>query len=178
MTAPFQPKADRPQWEIVYDLLVTRDIGDIVTYDELTEALGYDIRDNRKALYKAARVWGEDCKRALAPVVNTGYRVVEPAEHERLARQHHLKSRRALRRGRSVIRNADRSLLSAEEVERFDRLEQSIARHSDLIRRLDARTERLEKTVRQTQTTTKKTDGRLAAIEEALRRSGFMPEEG
>lgn len=173
-TTPFEPIGDTPRWRIVLDLLEPLDVDDVLTYEQLNEALDVvDFRANRSPLYKAARVWGAARMRALEPVANIGYRVVEAREHEALARRQHLKSRRALSRGRTLLRNADRSRLPPEDVARFDSMEHTLARHEDMIRRLDARQEKTDRILHETRQTGAATEARVAELEEKLRRHGL-----
>lgn len=138
----FVPKAERPQWRVVLDLLDELDVGDLLTYAALDEAVDGNFRRNRSPLYKAAQVWGRTHQRALAPVANVGYRVVDAPEHEQLARAQHRKSRRAIGRGQNLIRNADRARLTKDERVRFDAIELQLGRHADMLRQLDARQRR------------------------------------
>lgn len=174
--APFEPIGDKPQWELVYDALTGMQIGDVMTYERLSELLGYDFRTNRSAWVKAANRWGSEHKRAFTPVRGVGYRVVTVNEHETLARAHHKKSKRSLARSKRVLVDADRSLMSEEERARFDQLEATVARHSDVIRRLDSRQRRTEKALTIATEQQTATDARIGALEDALRRHGIHPE--
>lgn len=181
---PFEPIGEKPRWELVYEELQTIDVGDVLTYERL-----YELCDtkNRKAaqapFYKAVNRWGSERKRAMRPVPNVGYRVVDAAEHEPIARGHHRKSRRALARSRKTLANADRSRLSPELVERFDRLEIHASRQEDAIRRLEARSAKHDAAIaesrRQHAVTTEKvedTTKRVAQLEDTLRRHGIDPD--
>jgi hypothetical protein len=176
MTDLFQPVGEKPQWQMIYDGLTGLDIGDVITYERLADLLGVDdFRLHRGAWTKAANRWGSEHKRAFAPVRNVGYRVVNATEHELLARGHHRKSKRSLTRGRRMLETADRSLLSEEDRHRFDQLEQTISRHSDLIRRLDARQGRTEMALSQAAQQQTITEARISALEDVLRRHGIEP---
>lgn len=173
----FEPVADRARWEVVYDLLAGLDIGDILTYEELTEALDVHRRDLvRSPLYKAAQKWGAERKRALVPVPNIGYRVASISEHELLVRGQHRRSKRALHRGRTYAENADRSLMTPQDRERFDGMERTIARQEDMIRRLDIKQQRTDKAIAESRQQQVATDERLKAVEDALKRHGIKPD--
>jgi alkylated DNA nucleotide flippase Atl1 len=144
----FETVGEKPRWELIYDSLAGLDVGDVVTYEQLAEAIGQD---------------------SFEPFRSSWYKV-DAIEHADIAKAHHRRSKRQLRKGSAALRNADRSRLSDEEKTRFDQMQQTINRHSDLIRRLDARQARTEKAV---ELATKKhdvTDARIAALEEALNR--------
>jgi hypothetical protein len=97
---PFEPAGDKARWRVLYDVLTKHGVGDVVTYDVMGEALNLDPEKERHtiqmAIRRAAREYEREDHRALEPVPNEGYRVVEPAEHMRLARR----PRRPVRVGR------------------------------------------------------------------------------
>lgn len=172
---PFEPKGDVAQWRVVYDMLVKLEIGDLLRYEDLLEALDMKARERvRGPVRKAAAVWGEEFHRALVPVYGIGYRVAEPTEHELIARKHHRKSRRALGRSRAAIRDVDRSLLTPAERARFDRMEVELSRHSDMIKRIDLKQEKIQKTIEADRAARQATDDKVARLEEALRRRGIV----
>lgn len=173
MTAPFQTAGERPKWELVKDELNRLDIGDIITYDQLDAILECDFRTNRGPLYKAANEWGTERKRALRPVPNVGYRVVDAFEHEAIARQHQKKSRRALGRSKRVIENADRSRLSDEQRVKFDVIEMNISRMEEVQRRMARRLTRVETTTAEAAQQTAATSERVKRLEDALKRHGI-----
>ncbi len=163
---------------MVYDAMQGLDVGDVLTYAAIAQALGADMfrPAHRSPFYRAANVWGAEQQRAFMAVPNLGYRVVEPAEHEIMARYKHRRSRRQLNKGREVLHRADRSALNPEEVERFDRLEHTMGRQLDMIRRLDARQVKTERVVQASRQEITATAERVAVLEEALRRHGITPE--
>lgn len=170
--ALFTPVGEKPKWELVYQELLTLNIGDTLGYERLQEILGIEgpaARErSRGPFYKAVSVWGAERKRAMRPVPNVGYLVVDAPEHEAIAKSQHRRSRRALQRSRTALSNADRSRLSLEERRRFDRMELTITRQQDMLLRLDARLSRVEKALGpefQVQVSD--------AVEEALRRRGL-----
>lgn len=176
-TGPFQPRGDRAQWRVVHDLLERLDVGDIMTYEEITDALDVEhINQVRGAVHRAAKVWGEERHRALSPVNRVGYRVVSALEHELLARKQHRRSRRALGRGRALLRDADRSQLAPADRERFDRMELELSRQSDMISRIDTRQAKMERALEADRAARSATDEKVARMEEALRRHGIEPE--
>jgi hypothetical protein len=168
--------SDAPKWHIVLDLLEPLDVGDTLTYEEIAEALDTTVdafKRNRYPLTKAANEWGASRLRALCPVPNVGYRVVDAKEHETLARSQHRKSRRALGRGRTLLRNADRSRLDPADAARFDSMEQTLSRHEDMIRRIDGRQNRTEEMLRETRRASADTEAKVKALEETLHRHGI-----
>jgi hypothetical protein len=184
MTPAFQPKGERAQWELIYNYLERRnpEIGDIIEYGELEEVCGFDIRKNRQAFYRGSNPWCAEHHRAFACVAGVGYRVAHSTEHETLARKHHRKSRRALKKGLTVIRNTDYTELSPADQARFRKIETEISRQSDVIRRIDIRQDRMEKVLeegRRAQEATRQQqqalNEKVERLEESLRRRGIEP---
>ena len=174
--SPFTPAGERAQWEMVYDLLTPLDIGDTLTYEAIAEATDLPAGDRnrlRQPTRKAANVWGAEFHRALVPVNNVGYRVAEPLEHELIAKRQHRKGKRSLARGKTAMRNADRTKLDPEARQRFDAMENNLARQEDMIRRLDSRTAKLEQATSEGKRQLSATDARIVALEDALKRHGI-----
>ncbi|MDE2106121.1 MAG: hypothetical protein KGL39_53355, partial [Patescibacteria group bacterium] len=146
-TTMFQVKGELPEWKLIVDVLNTKQIGDVLAFEELDKVLGRDFRSSRTPIYKANAAWGGEQHRSLVAVPNIGYRVIDASEHEDLARRHHRKGRRSLKRGMTAARNADRSLLSQEERDRLDAIELNLSRQAAFMRRLDVRVEKVEKRV-------------------------------
>lgn len=172
----FQPIGDRPRWEMIVEAMQPLDVGDILTYQQIADALEEPEWRNtfRTSFYKAANVWGEEHHRAFRAVPNVGYRVVEAAEHEALARLHHRKSRRQIHKARTVIGRADRTELTAEQAERFDAIEITLGRQADMIRRLDRRMDRHETALKSARSEQSSTESRVQFLEETLRRNGLL----
>ncbi len=145
----FKPKAELPQWKMVYDELQMLNVGETIEYEALAAAVGFDVRSNRSPIYKAQRVLETEQHRTIANVLGVGYRVVEALEHETLARKHHKRSKKQLSKATARIRSADRSKLSAEDRKRFDAIELNLSRQSEMIRRLDNRVQQVESAVKE-----------------------------
>lgn len=177
--APFTPVGERPKWEYIYDALAGLDVGDVITYETLADVLDItrdEFLKNRPGWYKGMNRWCEDNRRALRPVNNVGYQVVDAPEHEHLAKGQHRRGRRALNRGRKIIENADRSRLSDEEKRRFDGFEQNLGRQLDMIRRLDARQTKSEQALASVKREQSATQEEVASLRDALRRHGIDPD--
>lgn len=179
MTA-FEPIGEKPRWELVYEELQTLDVGDVLTYERLYELCDSKSKEAvRPPYYKAVNRWGAERKRAMRPLPTVGYVVVDAAEHEPIARGHHRSARRKLARSRKTLANADRSRLSSEDRERFDRMEVHLSRQADAIRRLDTKVDAaISESRRQHAVTAEKmedTTKRVAQLEDTLRRHGIDP---
>lgn len=118
---PFQPKADRAEWRIIYDrLLEAADFGDVITYDELTEVLGRDFLENRSPIYRARTHLGEMRKRWIESEPGVGYRVIDANEHVRAAEDRKRRAKRQLGLMVKVGDVTDLSRLTPAELEIFD----------------------------------------------------------
>jgi hypothetical protein len=175
---PFQPRGEKAQWRIIYDLLDRLDVGDILGYDQITEALEVDhINQVRGAVLRAARVWGQDRHRALTPVHKVGYRIVAGAETEILIRRQHRRTRRSAGRTRDLARDTDRSLLTPADRAKWDRMEIELSRQADMVARIDTRTAKVEQAIEVDRAARRATEEKVARMEEALRRHGIEAEQ-
>lgn len=148
---PFEPAGEKARWRMIYDILVKRNIGDTVTYEEMAEVLALDAEADRHAIQmavrRAAKQYESDDLRALDSVPNEGYRIVEPTEHMRLAQKQQKKSHKALQRGHSKVVHVDLSGLDPATRKTFEVVAQAFAMQMDLNRRVDIRQKRLEEAV-------------------------------
>ena len=119
--APFQPKGALPEWRLIYDrLLESADFGDVISYQQLDEALGQTFAANRSPLYRARAHLGEMRQRWVEPVAKVGYRVIEAREHLVAAQQRKKKAQRQLRQMVRIAEVTDLSRLSPEDLAAFD----------------------------------------------------------
>lgn len=180
---PFEALGDRPRWVEMYDVLRRHDVGDLVSYKELGRAIGLDPDDDRHAIQmairRAAREFSRADLRALEAVPNQGYRIVQPAEHIRLARSQQAKSSRALERGHSTVTHVDLTGMEPETRKAFEVVAQAFAYQMDFNRRLDIRTASLEAAVAAITETRERTDGEVAELRARLERlEGRVTEPG
>lgn len=146
--SPFQPSGETAQWRLVYEVLQDHEVGDVVTYEALSEVLDDAPRHTvQMAARRAGKEYLEVDKRALEAVQNVGYRIVEAGEHLRLAKNDQRKSSRALQRGHSKVVNVDLSSLDDESRKAFEIVAQAFALQMDFNRRMDVRQKRLEQAV-------------------------------
>ena len=142
----FDLKGDRAQWCTIYEHISGMAIGETITHDELA-ALLPDAPEGsvRGAFHRAVRECETANHRTFSNVRGVGYRMVDAAEHERLARDHHKRAKRQLKSSRRKVVSADRSRLTREERARFDAIELNLSRHIEMTnRRLDTVEARLE----------------------------------
>lgn len=151
--APFQPIGAEARWRVVYDLLSAAPTGDLVTYDEMAQALDLDPLKNRPtiqaAVRRAAKEHERSDKRAIDAVPNAGYRVVEVAEHLQLARRYQKRAGNALASGHSKAVNVDLNGADPEVRHALEVVAQAFSMQMDFNRRFDVRQRKLEQTVAQ-----------------------------
>lgn len=176
--SPFKPVGDRARWRVIYDLLRKLNVGDILSYDEMGDALDVDPGKDRLtiqlAMRRAARELEVADKHAVDAVTNEGYRIVEPTEQAALAHRHQKKARRSLARGQSKVVNVDFNLIGPETRKAFEIMAGAFAAQIDFNRRMDIRQRHLEKAVEavtvRTEENAQRTDEELAELRARLRR--------
>lgn len=145
----FEPAGDQPQWCAIYNVFTSVDIDELVTYDELSEAAGFDVYERRSALYTAQRHLEEDCYRTLVCEPGKGYRVAQAGEHERLATNHQRRARRQVIRARRRVSSANREDLTQTQRERLDLMDSHLQRHEQMLRNHSRRIETLDEARKQ-----------------------------
>lgn len=184
----FKPKGYVPEWQRVYTRLLALEIGETVTYEELTRVLRRPFEDGRSPFYTAMRKLQKEKQRTLRNVKGVGYEVVQPREHLGLARSHIRRSHRQLGRASERL-EVDRSALTRDERQKVDDLAQHLAKTHGEVLRLNRRAsdnERALEEVRRQVKTDKRTDPedvtelaqKLEGLAEALKRHGVQTTEG
>lgn len=173
----FAPKGEKPQWEYLFDVLRLKQVNEVATYEELSEAVGFNVRQNRSPLYLAQKQLEKQHLRTIVVEKGVGYRIAEATEHEELARNHQKRGRRQIKRAIDKIVYVDRGRLTPEAVKRFDAIQMTLARQEDLIKRNDVRLTNVEKAIQATRQATAKTaeelEAKQAKMIEALKRHGI-----
>lgn len=171
---PFEPIGERARWRVIYDLLRKKNVGDSLTYDEISEAIDLHPQNDRHAMQMATRRAAKELEqvdeRALEPIANVGYRVVEPREHLRLARLQQKKSQRALESGHSKVTHVDLSGMDVETRRAFEVVAIAFSMQMEMTRRLDVGQKRLEAAVASVVERTERSEEELAELRERLER--------
>lgn len=145
---PFTPVGERARWRIVYDVLTDLMPGDVLTYERCASVLDLDPVSDRgliqKTVREAQRRNEVDNKRAIEAVPNVGYRVVQPIEHARLAKNYQRRSVVALRSGKSKVVHVDLAGMNPDTRKGFELMALAFSRQEDFNRRVDVRQRRLE----------------------------------
>lgn len=180
MQTPFQPKGDHARWLDIYDHLVTVEVGETVSYQQLLEWAGYDVREDRSPFYRAQQELLHVHKRAMRNRRGVGYDIVDAAGHEGIAKSHGKKARRQTTKAKAVIINTDLNGLTPETAARFAALETQYAGVEGMLRRIARQQEqqgRAIENLRETSRQTKATTAELAERVERLERAtALLPE--
>jgi hypothetical protein len=122
--SPFQPKGSRALRVIIAEMAAKATYGDVLTYTELSRAIGAEDDDAghaqvRQAVSAARPLVLSDHGRALVAVRGKGYRVALPGELAGVAQDHRRRADRQIGKALAVIDKADMSAASDEERKRF-----------------------------------------------------------
>lgn len=170
----FEALGQEARWRAIYALLKPMSVGDILTYERMGEALELDAENDRNkiriALHRAAREYEQVDKHAIEVVPNTGYRVVEPAEHLKLAQRRQKRSTRQLKRGHDHVVHVDFNGMDPEVRKGFEVTAHALSMVMDFNRRFDVRQKRLETVVSGEQVRTDRNEAEIAALKERLAR--------
>ena len=172
--APFTPVGDRARWRIIYDALAVMRPGDVLTYEHAARLLDLHPDDDRhtiqSAIRDAARRNETDNKHAIEAVPNVGYRVVQPTEHARLAKNYQRRSAVAIKSGKSKVVNVDLSGMDPDTRRGFELMALAFSRQEDFNRRMDIRQHRLERVVAATVEKTQRSSEEVAELRARLER--------
>jgi hypothetical protein len=178
--APFTAVGETARWRVVYRLLCQTPTGELLTFEQMADALELDPRRHRaviiSALRYAASYHEKSDRRAVESVRGVGYRVVLPDEHLKLAHHHGRKSGAQLKLAYGKTVNVDLSLVEPEVRKALETLSRGFLDQMEINRRLLARQDRMEESVlivseRQTRTEEEyaQMQERLAQIEKLLK---------
>ena len=171
---PFELKGAVSERQMIYDLIVQIAPGELVTYKQFEKALGRDLRDSRTPLFHAIKDLEINEQRTMEVVRGKGYRVVEPREHERLARHHQYKGRRQLTYSLRKARSAPREKLTPDEASRLDELEQRLVAQEQMLKRISERTKVVEQRQAQQEAEGRTVVQQVDRLTAAMKRRGLL----
>lgn len=173
----FEPLGDRSRREILTDFFGGVEYGATVEYDRLAGMLGLDPGDRttvRAAINQSKKSIEKAHKRVLRAVRGVGYRVVDPSQHVEVAQEHHRRSVRSIKRGRSAVENVDLARLTEDQRRLALATGAILGWQLQQIRRLEVRQAQTEKVLEgvtvKLEENRETTDARLAVLEARLRR--------
>lgn len=176
--SPFKPARERARWRLIYEMLAARKVGDVLTYDEMGEALELDPVKDRTVMQLAMRRAAQELetvnKHAVDAITNKGYLIVQPEEHLGLAKRHQRRASKQLVRGHSKVTNVDFNGMEPETRKAFEVVAHAFAQQREFISRIDVRQKDLEEAVaavtRQTEEQAQRTDEEIEELRARLRR--------
>lgn len=173
----FRPRGERAEWRMLYDEFRKHSPGQVITYQQLSQVLGRDIRASRAPVQRAMKELENADHRTLICERGTGYRIAAATEHEHLARVHSRRSRRQLGKAVAKARSADRGELTPEQARRLDDLQAHLSEHAGMLARLDKRDQQREAELkalrRDTSTDIAAIDDKVTRLTELLNRHGI-----
>lgn len=117
----FKTKRDRAEWRLIYDALLEQaDYGDIITFEQLDDALGRPFEESRTPLYRARLEMIESRNRWIEAEPGVGYRVIAANEHIKAAETRRKRARTQMRHMMRITNGTDLSRLTPTELQLFD----------------------------------------------------------
>lgn len=174
----FETKSGKAQWEIVTEVLKTKNVGDIVTYEELLAALGpgFPRASLSVVVWSAIRKF-RDNKRTFENVRLVGWRMVEATEHSRLARRQQLRSKRRLADAVSISASTDLTKLDPEQRRAQREQELHLRQLLDRVSRVEKRQDKIEQRVGVVEKDHVGAVDEIDKLKDLLRRHGITDEE-
>jgi hypothetical protein len=142
---PFEPKGEVARWVPVYERLKNMAIGEIITYEELSELAGVNIRRDRSPFVRAAEELLSKNQRLMKNLLDEGYAVAHPSEQSEVARNQTRKANRRLKTAIKILSNTDNNHLTPQQRRHSEAYLDALSAQSDMMRRLSRRQDRLEK---------------------------------
>lgn len=160
------------RWRKIYAELADHDVGDVITYETLGDILDLDPARQRAAIQTAMRRAALEFLtkdlRAMEPVPNVGYQVIEPGSQVELAKRHQAKSSRSLVRGRGFVDYVDLSGMDPDTKHVIDLMAAAFAAQITFNRSMDVRQNRLERAVDSLRKSSSRTEDELADVKKRL----------
>lgn len=174
MTTPFKPIAEKSRRAMLVELVESTNPGEVLTYEKLAELFDLWDKSAIQANVNGAKASVEkNTKKALEAVRNEGYRVVNAAEHHRLATHHQRKGRGQLKRAMSKVNYVDMSQLTPDQRTVIISSRVVLAAQADFERRADlkyAKREDLEAYTEQVNQRSERSESEIERMKERLER--------
>lgn len=111
----FEPKNNIPYWEMVYNHIKDKEVGESISYKELSEVLGENIEKNRSAVYKARNLLLETDNKFLDIERGVGYKVIDGMNVVKHAKGHQKSAKRKIMAASFEVENIDTKKLDPIE---------------------------------------------------------------
>lgn len=164
-----EPVNKRARWRYVLDLAADKQPGDVLTHEQIIEAIPDHPRKSvaGQAVNAANAHLLEEHQRILVSVRGVGYRVATAAEHYDVAQSKRLRAKRQARRAKNVASNFRRDEVTPELAARLDVF---AARMSELERRLTRQERKTEELTKQFELTVRRSTRDQASVDARLER--------
>lgn len=142
MKTMFEPKNEKPYWEMIYKYIEPKEVGEVISYDQLSEVIKEEINNNRYAVYKARKQLLEDHNRFLIIERGVGYKVVDGMTIMKHAKGRHLSAKHQIVAADYEVSNIDTVVLSPEEKKK---LQDFMVYNANIQQAFSNRIDRIEK---------------------------------
>lgn len=122
-------------WRPLYQSLRALEYGTALTYDQLNELAGCDVRESRGRLLRADKELKAKDQRTLVNDRGVGYHVALPSEHLPQAQKRQQRANRQLRKGLTTTRAAARGRLTQQERTDLENYEMRLSRLEQVTRK-------------------------------------------
>jgi hypothetical protein len=120
----------RPLWKVIFDDVVGKlhagelKVGDTLSHDSLRDLLTEEEQVGyTQAVLRAAKELRRKYKRSLQNVRGAGYQLIAGVDQGKQGQTHSKRARRNLSRALEIVRHTDRSIMSREDQNWTDRVE-------------------------------------------------------
>lgn len=170
----FMPKGAVSRRKILTRLVREHNPGDVLTYEQLGEALEVGSKREIQSAVNGAKLTIEkETNHALIAVQNVGYRIILANEHLALALAHQKKSVRQVKRAKSKVDHVPLTDLSSDERAAVISASVAFAAQQRFLRTADARyarREELEEFMNESSRKSDRTDEELRLMKERIAR--------
>ena len=167
----FEKIGEKSRKDYALEVLRSHTVGQVVTYDALSEAVG---SGDRAVIQAAARDAAKDFlkfdKHAIEAVPNEGYRIVTADEHVRLAEKQRKRSVRTIRKGQHLVSRVDFNTMTPEARKLAEVMELGFAHMLEAERRISARQDAQERVTEATVKRQDRTEEEVAELKARLAR--------
>lgn len=115
----FEPKGEKPMWEMIYDYVKVKPLGSLITLDELSDVIDKSILEYRAVIYRACKELMKVDQKFMLCVWGKGYRIVEGNDQLRHAETRHKKANKQIKMAKFEAVNLNTNTMSIDEKSRW-----------------------------------------------------------
>lgn len=157
----FEPKGEKPYWEMIYDYIKDKEVGDKITYAELSKVISGNIESSRSAVYKARKHLLEHANKFLDIDRGKGYKIVDGMDIMHHAKNRHKFAKHQIVAADFETANIDATVLSPEEKKK---LQDFMYHNANIQQAFSNRIDRIEKASQVTQIAGAFTENEIAEL--------------